>query len=72
MTYARFVTLDFLGGFIWIFSLCWLGYGFGNMPVVKKNLVGGDPRHHRHLAAAGVHRLAQGSSRPGGGLRLHP
>ena len=27
-----------LGGFIWIFSLTWLGYGFGNMPLVKKNL----------------------------------
>ena len=38
MTYARFVALDFLGGFIWIFSLSWLGYGFGNVPVVKKNL----------------------------------
>ena len=38
MTYARFVALDFLGGCIWIFSLTWLGYGFGNMPVVKKNL----------------------------------
>ena len=38
MTYARFVALDFLGGFIWIFSLTWLGYGFGNMPLVKKNL----------------------------------
>ena len=38
MTYSRFVGLDFLGGFIWIFSLTWLGYGFGNMPLVKKNL----------------------------------
>ncbi|MDD3354512.1 DedA family protein [Zoogloea sp.] len=38
MTYPRFVALDFLGGCIWIFSLTWLGYGFGNMPVVKQNL----------------------------------
>lgn len=38
MTYPRFVGLDFLGGFIWIFSLTWLGYGFGNLPEVKKNL----------------------------------
>ncbi len=38
MTYARFVALDFLGGCIWIFSLTWLGYFFGNIPAVKKNL----------------------------------
>jgi membrane-associated protein len=38
MTYSRFVALDFLGGFVWIFSLTWLGYGFGNLPEVKKNL----------------------------------
>ena len=28
MTCNRFVGLDFLNGFIWIFSLTWLGYGF--------------------------------------------
>ncbi|MBS0368716.1 MAG: DedA family protein [Proteobacteria bacterium] len=38
MTYARFVALDFLGGAVWIFSLTWLGYGFGNLPAVKNNL----------------------------------
>ncbi|MCE1172640.1 DedA family protein [Zoogloea sp.] len=38
MTYSRFVALDFLGGCVWIFSLTWLGYGFGNLPEVKKNL----------------------------------
>lgn len=38
MTYARFVALDFVGGAIWIFSLTWLGYGFGNLPAVKNNL----------------------------------
>ena len=38
MTYSRFVLLDLLGGFIWIFSLTWAGYWFGNLPVVKNNL----------------------------------
>jgi len=38
MTYARFVALDFVGGAVWIFSLTWLGYGFGNLPAVKNNL----------------------------------
>jgi membrane-associated protein len=38
MTYARFVALDFLGGCIWIFSLCLGGYLFGNLPLVKNNL----------------------------------
>ena len=38
MTYARFVALDFIGGCVWILSLTWLGYGFGNLPEVKKNL----------------------------------
>lgn len=38
MTYVRFVALDFLGGCIWIFSLCLGGYLFGNLPVVKNNL----------------------------------
>jgi membrane-associated protein len=38
MTYTRFVALDFVGGVSWIFSLTWLGYGFGNLPQVKNNL----------------------------------
>jgi membrane-associated protein len=38
MTYGRFVSLDFLGGCIWIFSLCLGGYLFGNLPVIKNNL----------------------------------
>lgn len=38
MTYGRFVALDFLGGCIWIFSLCLGGYLFGNLPLVRNNL----------------------------------
>lgn len=38
MTYPRFLALDFLGGCIWIFSLCLAGYWFGNLPIVRNNL----------------------------------
>jgi membrane-associated protein len=38
MTYPRFLALDFLGGCIWIFSLCLAGYWFGNLPFVRNNL----------------------------------
>lgn len=38
MTYPRFVLIDFLGGCLWIFSLCLAGYWFGNLPFIKKNL----------------------------------
>jgi membrane-associated protein len=38
MNYVRFVGLDFLGGCIWIFSLCLGGYWFGNLPLIRNNL----------------------------------
>lgn len=38
MSYGRFVALDFLGGCVWIGSLCLGGYWFGNLPVVRNNL----------------------------------
>ncbi len=38
MTYPRFVAIDFLGGCLWIFSLCLAGYWFGNLPFIKNNL----------------------------------
>lgn len=38
MTYPRFVLVDFLGGFTWVFSLTWAGYLFGNVPFIKNNL----------------------------------
>ncbi len=39
MTYPRYFVFDFLGGIIWVFSLTLAGYWFGNLPVVKNNLM---------------------------------
>jgi membrane-associated protein len=38
MTYSRFLPLDIAGGAIWIFSLTFGGYLFGNIPFIKNNL----------------------------------
>ncbi len=38
MPYQRFLPFDILGGFIWITSLTYAGYVFGNIPWVKQNL----------------------------------
>ncbi|MGC3963549.1 MAG: DedA family protein [Rhodocyclaceae bacterium] len=38
MDYRRFLPLDILGGALWIFSLCFAGYFFGNIPFIKHNL----------------------------------
>lgn len=38
MPYARFLPFDILGGVIWITSLTYAGYLFGNLPWVKENL----------------------------------
>lgn len=38
MTYPRFVVIDFLGGCLWVFSLCLAGYWFGNLPFIRNNL----------------------------------
>lgn len=37
MTYRRFVTYNFIGGFAWIYLLTYLGYFFGRTEVVRKN-----------------------------------
>jgi len=39
MPYRRFFAIDVLGGLIWVGSFIWLGYGFGNLPVVKENFM---------------------------------
>ncbi len=39
MPYRRFLIIDVLGGLLWIASFIWLGYGFGNLPVVKDNFM---------------------------------
>ena len=38
MTYSRFLPLDILGGAIWIYSLTFAGFLFGNIPFIKNNL----------------------------------
>lgn len=38
MSYSRFLPFDILGGVIWITSLSYAGYLFGNMRWVKENL----------------------------------
>jgi membrane-associated protein len=37
MTYRRFIAYNIIGGFIWIYAFTYLGYFFGNLPLVKKN-----------------------------------
>ncbi len=37
MTYSRFIAYNLIGGFVWIYSFTYLGYAFGNIPVVQKN-----------------------------------
>jgi membrane-associated protein len=37
MNYRTFITYNVFGGVLWVFSLTWAGYFFGNMEVVKKN-----------------------------------
>ncbi|WP_291991922.1 DedA family protein [Candidatus Accumulibacter sp. ACC003] len=38
MTYARFTFFNLIGGVSWVGSLTLLGYWFGNMPWIQKNL----------------------------------
>jgi membrane-associated protein len=37
MNYRQFLTYNIVGGFIWIYSLTYAGYAFGNHPLVQKN-----------------------------------
>lgn len=37
MTYRRFIAYNIIGGFVWIYAFTYLGFFFGNLPVVKKN-----------------------------------
>jgi membrane-associated protein len=37
MSYRQFVAYNVIGGFLWIYSFMYLGYAFGNLPVVQKN-----------------------------------
>jgi membrane-associated protein len=38
MNYLRFVSFSVLGSILWVGSLVTLGYFFGNIPFIKKNL----------------------------------
>jgi membrane-associated protein len=38
MTRVRYVTYTFIGAATWVGSLTYLGYFFGNLPIIKKNL----------------------------------
>ena len=37
MKYSRFLMFNMVGGAAWILSFIWLGYFFGNLPVIKDN-----------------------------------
>ena len=37
MKYSRFLMFNLVGGAAWILSFIWLGYFFGNLPVIKDN-----------------------------------
>lgn len=37
MHYATFLLYNVVGGFLWVTSLTWLGYFFGQMPFIKEN-----------------------------------
>lgn len=38
MTYARFAYYNVTGALLWVVSLCYAGYFFGNLPWVRQNL----------------------------------
>jgi membrane-associated protein len=37
MQYRKFVSYSFLGGFTWVIGFVFVGYFFGNIPVIKNN-----------------------------------
>lgn len=38
MSYSTFILYNVVGGFIWVYGLVYLGYGFSNVEIVKNNL----------------------------------
>ena len=72
MTYGRFLTYNVVGGFVWTAGFLFLGYFFGNIPVVKDNfslvvlaiiLISLAPMGYELLAS----RLRRGREEPQGG-----
>jgi membrane-associated protein len=37
MSYGRFIAYNVIGGLVWTFGFIFIGYYFGNIPVVKRN-----------------------------------
>ena len=37
MPYSRFLAYSIAGGALWVFGFIWLGYFFGNLPIVRNN-----------------------------------
>ncbi len=37
MSYGKFIAYNIIGGAIWVVSLCFLGYFFGQIPIIKNN-----------------------------------
>jgi len=37
MTYRHFIAYNLIGGFVWIYAFTYLGFAFGNIPMVQKN-----------------------------------
>jgi membrane-associated protein len=37
MAYGRFQTYNVFGALAWVLSFIWLGYFFGNLPIIKEN-----------------------------------
>ncbi|KAA5535196.1 DedA family protein [Paenimyroides baculatum] len=37
MNYSTFLTYNFIGGFIWVFGITFIGYRLGNIPLIKDN-----------------------------------
>jgi membrane-associated protein len=37
MPYGRFQAYNLIGGLLWVLSLVWAGYFFGNIPIIKQN-----------------------------------
>lgn len=38
MSYPRFALFNVVGGLLWVTSLCYAGYFFGNIPLIRNNL----------------------------------
>lgn len=38
MHYSRFIFFNVIGSLVWVLSLCYLGYFFGNLPIIQNHL----------------------------------